>query len=389
MFLSLINKYLINDFYALNVHKDITDGFNLIHIRKNKDTVKIIEQDSTSDFDNVLQNLKKNIPVIISFTGNNIISKNVSNESNYLGKILFSQSPEDFYIQERTEDKRILISLIRKTEVDAILEKLSQNNIGVLDFNVGPYILENLKPLLPELKTVITKNLAYKFEDSSIEDSNSNDGISDFKIGEEHILNENIVAFASFIAHLNKGSETTNFNEITSSYQEEFAYRKAFSAIGIGTVVFFLLTLVISYLVMSIYSEKSAGIQQELAIKNEYLNQIQTLEKDKTYKENIINNSSLGSTQFLSFYLSKIIESVPDEIALTELNMFPAKEPINADDKISITPNKILIVGTTEDKHSVNDWVASLDELKWIKKTEIDSYTFIKNEYVFTLNLFL
>jgi len=74
---------------------------------------------------------------------------------------------------------------------------------------------------------------------------------------------------------------------------------------------------------------------------------------------------------------------------LEEVNIFPVTGNISSDEKINILPNKIVIKGISSSKHSVNDWVKVLDSFLWVKKTEVFSYTFSNNEYLFSLNLFL
>ncbi len=392
MVVPFIHKYLIKDFYALNVHMDENvQIFHILHIRKKQHTLKIIDQDSTCEFEKVITTLKKNIPIVISFTGKNIISKKISNQTNYLDTILFNQAPDNFYIHETFKETQILVSFARKETIDTYLEKLNRAKLSILSFSIGYYILENLIPLLPSKNKVVTKQYSYDFLTSTVNDDHEDKLLEnkDLHIADEQIENDKILAFSGFIAYLNATDVTINYEVQSQQYRQDFAYRKAFLTIGPGMLVIFLILLSLSYGLTSIYHSKSANIQQEITVNNQLLDQIETFKKDKNYKESIIANSSLGTKHFLSLYIFQIGESIPDAITLERLQVFPTKNPVSPDSKIETMSNKIIISGVTSSEYSVNDWIALLDETPWIIKTEITSYIRTKNEYEFSLNLFL
>lgn len=391
MLLSFVNTYLIKNYYAIHVHiKQEETVFQVIHIHKDKNNIKIIEQDFTNNFSLLVKKLKKNIPIVLSFTGKKIINKIVPNKANYLETVLFNKNPNDFYMYEQIKEENVLISVVRKEEIDGFLQKFKEHNLDVIHFNIGVFVLEYCKALLPNQNEIRTNQFSYNFSTPSFENLPDNKDIklNDFLIGDEKIKNQFIIAFSSFLEFL-QDEESTNYRQITQSSHEEFLYKKAFTTFGIFTLIFFLSLLTISFLTLNVYASKSANIQQELTFKNQELNQIENLKKDIDYKQSIINNSSLGSNEFLSLYLSEISQSVPSNMLLKEITIFPMDGKITRDEKIKISPNTIEIKGITSSKNSVNDWLKDLEKLPWIKKTEVTTYVYNNNEYEFFLNLFI
>jgi Tfp pilus assembly protein PilN len=208
-------------------------------------------------------------------------------------------------------------------------------------------------------------------------------------VGEEFIYNTHILGFAGFLGFLNPNGIEKNYQTDIDAYAESFSFKRAFTVVGKTILVVFLVLLSASFIVKSIYSQKSSEIQQEAMLNAQVLNQIATLKKDREYKTSIIANSSLGSKHALSFYIAQIADGLPEAILLEKLEVFPAKKPINPNEKIHIEPNIIEIEGITPSSSSVTDWVELLNDYDWIKKVEVASYEFVKNDYKFKMNLYL
>lgn len=386
------NKYLIKEFYSIHVHISENETvYHVLKLKKNKSKITILEQESIYGIDEVFKKVQKDVPVILAFTGKKIISKIMAFEANYIDKILFNKDPEGYYILEYNKPTKVLASLVRKDDLDNYINTFLQKGYTILDFSIGPFILESLAPLLIEPKKIRTTEFEYDLTNTllSIKDHTESDEIQEIQVGEDIIYNTHILGFAGFLSFLNPQGIEKNYQTDIEAYAESFTFKRAFTVLGKIILVVFLLLLSASYIVKSIYSQKSSEIQQEAMLNAQVLNQIATLKKDSEYKTSIIANSSLGSKHVLSFYIAKIAGDLPDAILLEKLEIFPAKRPINSNEKIHIEPNVIEIEGITSSNSSVTQWVESLNKYDWIKKVEVSSYAFVKNEYIFKLNLYL
>lgn len=386
------NNYLINEFYSIHVQvseKEIV--YHVLRLKKKQSKITILWQESINGSDQLFKKLQRDVPVILAFSGKKIVSKILVIEANYINKILFNKNPEDYYIFEYNKPVNTLVSLIRKNDLDTYINAFFQKDYSVLDFSIGPFVLENLSPLLEEPKKIRTAEFEYDLTNTllSINDLAESSQIQDVQIGEENICSSHILGFAAFLGFLNPNGTVKNYQDNLGKYTESFSFKKAFSVMGKAILVTFLILLSVSYMVKSVYSQKSSEIQQEAMLNAQVLGQIAALKKDKEYKKNIIANSSLGSKRELSFYIAKIAEGLPENVLLEKLEVFPAKKPINPNEKIQIEPNVIEIEGITPSNSSVTQWVELLNSYDWIKKVEVSSYAFVKNEYVFKLNLYL
>ncbi|MAO08228.1 MAG: hypothetical protein CL596_05910 [Alteromonas sp.] len=386
MMVSFLNKVLIKKVVGVHIHTtDAEESFAAITLKLYKNKVEIADESRFETISQLLKSLKKSTPLFISVTGSKIINKVVDdNETHYLDSILFGKSPDDFYISEYVEDSIRMISLTRKALLNDYINKFQESGHSILGFFVGPFSLEKIKPLIGFNGSLSTPYGVYRFG-KGLHSEAPLKMVEKTHIGEDVIGTESIFAFSGLINHLNPENIQSNFEHLNASNKEETVYKKAFNFFGAILLVGFLILLTTSYFLQSFYANKSAEIQYEVTLKNQEMGQIAILKQDLNYKKNIIENSSLGSDAFLSQYIFEITKTVPEEILLTRLDIFPIQKSIRPKEKILITPNSILIEGHSNEAFVVNQWISEIDGLEWVKKTELTSYSHVKSEYQFTL----
>jgi len=388
---SIVNKYFLKEYHLVQVQNlDLNPLYHLVKVNKTKGSLKIVYQEYNLSFDSLKDKLNKNIPLIIAFTGRKVINKTVVKQTNFLDKVLFNKDPDEFYIFETFEKENVLISLARKEDVDGVLDLFKKQGISVIDFSVGPFILENIKSFNPKLNKIISSNFNYNFTSKEFSTFDPNDdSVTFINIGDEKIDTRGLIALSGFINYLNRENTYSNFDTYLKTLSQDFSYKKATTTLGTSFIIMLFLLLITSFFVSNIYAEKSREIQEELTINNQMKDEILKLKNDVQYKQNVITGSNIGAYGSVSFFLSQIANELAPDIIFNELNVYPVHGQISQNDKINIVPNKITITGTTSSNMSINQWILKLESLDWINKAEMDSYAFVKNKYVFTISLTL
>src|SRR5690606_35372814 len=270
---------------------------------KTRGSVKIVLQEYNLSFDFLTGKLNKSIPVILAFTGRKVINKTVVKQTNYLDKVLFNKDPDEFYIFESFEKENVLISLARKEDVDGVLDLFKKQGISVIDYSVGPFILENIKSLNPELNEIISPNFNYNFTSKEFSSFDPNDDSFTFiNIGGENMDTRGLIALSGFINYLNRKDTYSNFDSNLKTLSQDFSYKKATATLGTYFIIALFLLLITSFFVSNIYAEKSREIQEELAINNQMKDEILKLKNDVQYKRNIITGSNIGAYGSVSFF---------------------------------------------------------------------------------------
>ncbi|MFD2561883.1 PilN domain-containing protein [Aquimarina rubra] len=374
MIQKLLNNILLgNKIQSVQIHLDTDQKeFSLVEIQKKKNSITIIDRYTTSSFEDLVAKLSKNKPVILSITGQGILSKKVKNDTGYQSKILFNADPDDFYWQEYRQEGEIYASVARKEIVDTEIELFDKAQITIVDFSIGPFVITSVRPLMEE-KVLQTKNIILYFEGASLVDfkkREEQDSI-EYVIGDENLSNVDILCFANVLHYLYPNEAMSSETDTMLSRREEFTYKKAFNIVGICTLSFFLVSLLISYLLLGHYQEAHHKIQVELGEQNVAYSKLISLEKDKENKEAILKQSGLSDSNFLSFYISEITKEVPGEINLKVLNIFPTTAKIKAEQRINFSNNVIELEGTASSNAQFTSWIQKLKAQPWINNLEI------------------
>ena len=174
-----------------------------------------------------------------------------------------------------------------------------------------------------------------------------------------------------------------------SSRKEEFTYKKAFNVLGVFTLSFFLISLLISYLMLGNYQTAHHKMQVELGEQNVAYSKLISLEKDKENKESILKQSGLNDSNFLSFYIAEITEDIPTEINLKSLSIFPTTSKIKSEQRIDFNNNVIEIEGTALSNTAFTSWIKELKKHNWVGNLEIIDFQRENRTNSFVIKLIL
>ncbi|WP_298320839.1 PilN domain-containing protein [uncultured Aquimarina sp.] len=375
MIVKLLNNILSGSrIQSVQIHLDADQKeYSLVEIQKKKNNLAIIERYTTQSFEELITKISKNKAVILSITGMGVLSKRVKNDIGYQSKIIFNADPNDFYWSEYRQEEEIFVSVARTKIVDTEIELFDKAQISIVDFTIGPFVMTSLSPLMEE-KEVHTKNTILHFskEYSLVNfEKREEQGILEYSIGDETLSNMDILCFANALNNLYPNDAISSEANTMSSRKEEFAFKKAFNILGIFTLSFFLVSLLISYLLLGHYQEAHHKIQVELGQQNVAYSKLVSLEKDKENKEAILKQSGLSDSNFLSFYIAEITKNVPSEINLKMLNIFPTTSKIKAEQRINFSNNLIELEGTASSNAEFTSWIKELKREPWINNLEI------------------
>lgn len=353
---------------------DDTKEYRSLVIEKKDTNLNILSSQTYSDFESLINESTKSLPVVLSFTGNGIISKKVERTPNYRSKLLFNANADDFYWYELEQSNHIYASVIRNSVIEHELSEFNKNQFFVVEISIGPFILSSIKPLLPNTSKLHTKNFKLEFDNKQLvqfEKFKNVDASAHYEIGDEKIALDDIVPFASLLNYLFSNSQLESENGFLQTSREEFKYRKAFNTIGMIALPTFLVTLLASYLLMGFYQSQYIELQVQIEEESIAYNKLVLLESDRANKEAILKESGLNNSNFLSFYISEITKNVPVEINLSELEVFSPKEKIKANQRISFHNDTIEIMGETTSNEAFADWIKKIKSYKWIENLEI------------------
>lgn len=371
--ISVLNKIVkINRLLVLGINRtDEGEFYYCLYVRKNKSRLEVTEIKKYDSFELVIANINPNIPVIILVDGKGVLNKRIDSENekdiawrknidlNSLYYTSFNAVEFDFY------------SFVRREGVDDIIGKFKEKKVIIVDFYLG-----SLTTAL--LHSAIQKDVIYSNDHQLEFSDNKLVNIKKAQSFFEEVYTFDNTQLSAFYLPLYGAAidfyirqKQIEKNKPEKLDAEEYIYQKSFNLLGVTMLVLFFCSLLMSYLLIQYYSDKNLKLNQENVFSNQTYQRIIKLEELRNEKLKILNETRQSSKNFLSFYAYEIAKSVPGEVKLSDVNIFPVEKDVKSGKKIGINLTHIILKGTTLSESAFNEWIETLKRLKWIKTFEI------------------
>lgn len=348
------------EFHALKVKKK----------QKFEDIEKVQQFDSITE---IIGEYGENTPYYFSISGSGVLSRKINNTPNFKEELVITGNVEDFIFTSYSDDNHIAVSFFRKE----LLSELINSNTHLIGISSGSI------PLFTLLEQKGTIEFEYKI-------SKENGKILDFTKSEQkkeeatwmnHLYSEKQLLALALFGLIHK--KDTNFisSESENCKKREDNYRQfsQFKVYGISVLSFIFFSLLINYFYQNHLNNQIAQLELDLSISNDNLALLDRLGQEKQRKEQLIFNAGVNSSKFISFYLDEIGKTVPSQIKLQELIVFPLTSKLKNKQKIEIDQKMITISGTTIGNEELDDWIETMDRFDWIQGIQLLNY--IKNEH--------
>lgn len=351
--------------------------YNLLRIKKVGDEISIEEELNNTTLDEVSKKVSKMNPSLVAFSGKGILSKKVPNKGNYLKEIIFSASPDDFYVYEAQEAQFNFVSVARKELLNEEFSKLNELGFQVVDYAVGPFVAVHINEMLNET-SVCVQDYELSFIDTSLDSFSKYSETQVFNLGDSTIESKNLTLLSLAFQYLFPSEKLLYNDEHLLEERKTFKFKKLFNTAGAAMLAFFLAALLISYLAQNYYANKAAEHSAQLSNLNETYLKVKSLKSERDKKQAVLNESGILNSSFLSLYLNDIGNSVPKTINLISLELNPLGNRFKQDEKLEFSVNQVVVSGETKSSAMLNYWIKELKRLKWVKK--IDRIEFKRNK---------
>ena len=348
--------------------------FLALNVKKNKNKLEIISLVDSSDIESLYTKLNPKTPVIIIIDGKGVLNKKIdlknSTDTDWYKNLDFNTIDFTSYNNENFK----FLSFCRQNIAEDIIAKFHTIGFNIIDFYIGGLMAVLLLDTIKQ-DSIISNDMILFFENEELIDITKSNEINidkRYDVGDKSISNYYLPLYGAAINfYVNQKNIEKSYNKSIKS--EEVIYKIAFDKLGIYMIIGFFLLLLSSYSLIQYFNAQNT----QLNLKNLYSNQtfelIQQLEKQKANKETIINQTGIGASKFISFYSYEITNTVPTEINLSNLDIFPIQQEIKTAEKVQLGTKIILLQGATENEQVLNYWIEKLRNYKWINKLEIVS----------------
>lgn len=361
--------------------------FNIVELKKVKNNIDIVNKMTlVDDFDKLITFLSKEMPLFLVLNIQGIIHREVTNISttieNKIQDVLPNANLEDFYHQIYPTYQGEIISIARKDKIDEVINEFQSRGFEPLHLTLGSFHVQTILPLLRDKDIIYTSLHTLVF---------SNDELSDFKTNQEFPDEDSVLVgqnwldtiltvpfAAAFSGILSVANHATLVPSISAN-QEEFLWKRLFKVSLIIVLTIFLVGLSVNFLLFTQYTKENENLSIQAALKENQLQLLDTLQKKVTEQQGLVN--LLDSKT--SFYSDRIAASLPSDIELFEMILFPEqKQTVFDENAVTTYESKIIIIkGNSKNSFVYNQWLKSLKSLEWINTVKNINYQDINDDY--------
>ncbi|MDP5201881.1 hypothetical protein [Flavobacterium sp. DG2-3] len=391
--IATLSKFIkINDLNVVGViKKEGYEIYNLLTVKKKANKISIVSKQTFETFDSLIKTADKKLPILLLIEGKGVLNKEINFENeadlNWQKNIDFNT----IYYTDLKGKNSNFMSFCRKNIVEESISQFRKSGFEIIDVYIGSFLGALLNSTLKR-EVLYSTDLKLEFENdilSSFSKQNETPNAVNYQIGEETISNVFLPLYGSVIHFFVKPKEVSKTVN-ASLNNEELVYKKAFNFLGIGMLVAFLISLLISYFLIQYYGTKNSELNLQTVYSNQSYQLILDLEAQKEKKLNLLKESGVLSSKFFSFYSYEIMKTIPSAISLTELNIAPLKEEYKENKKALFESGSIIIKGETFQESSFNSWLENLKKMDWMQRFEIVSLKKDKkNKSIFEIKIIL
>ncbi|KIO77966.1 hypothetical protein TH53_05875 [Pedobacter lusitanus] len=377
---------------------DTTFSCRFCVLTKNKNSLTITSKKVVEgSLSTVIESLPRNYPVALTLSGKGTLHKVIHTENDPdAAQVLKNAFPgveeNDFHCQVFTDEGVSLVSIVRKSITDPLLDKLERAGIKIYNLTVGAGVTTHIWPqlsirhkemrfdghmfTLSESKTLLNYSASPEFKHEL-----------PVKIGDEAIAENMIVAYAAafqLMLHDRLSVIAANTETVQAAFEKFLEQAKLKKQLLVMTFGLFFL-LLISFLLFSYYNAENSRLVREVGTQTASADHTELLQRHIAENEYLMKRLGWNGGYNYGYLLNELGSSAPNRLVLTNVLMNDYKTD---QEKQLMEPN-IRIKGTTDNLAAVNNWIFILKEKPWVKTVRLVQYQQEAESELYEFNLLL
>ncbi len=358
--------------------------------QKEKQQLRVIEKEQGLDAETLFEKVPTKTPVFLCFMGKGVLNKKVKDEVGYRDSVIFNASEEDFYFYEVKQEEDLYISMARRDQVDAVIEQFSEKKYSVVDLTIGPFIAVSLAPLFEKEHRLVAGNTVVSLDEGTIVGFESvKDEEQRTVIGDEVLNAAHAPLFAASLHHFFPNPAIQFEYDVLQEEVKEYRFKRGFELLGAITLIGFFAALLISYLMLNKYNEDALILENQIYQSEESYLQIQALVAEKANKEDVLRTTGFFNEKFISFLVQEVSMSIPSEMRLKKLEVFPLGNKIKDGELIAFDSKRIDIEGITTSNVAFNRWIKQMNRKDWVSKVDKIDLSSNRRSNTFKVQIFI
>lgn len=326
--------------------------------------------------------------IALNITGRGVVNKqqewDESNHSIEFDKILPGANQADFYIQRFISGSSVFSSVIRKTEADKLLDAFTSAGFKLVMLSLGAFpadvILDQLNNYGEDL---VFKGHQVKYNERQEWLSyNYKPGLtSQFPIkADMETLHERIILpyAAAFQVLLTRKIEPV-CAEVPLLHSNLTGLLDAIKLKITGSLILavFFILLAINTVIFSWLFTENDRLSAQLSRSSRDTEGIREIEEHVTRDEMLLKELGWDGGINKSMLIDKVAALLPEGITWKDVYINPVDQQKSRQDKIiRFIDRRLSISGNAAAVLDVNEWIARIKTMGWVKNARLESYTY-------------
>jgi hypothetical protein len=369
-----ITKYIkVNSMHVVGVFRNSTGNeYRLLTVRKRKGKLSILNSTAHSTLELLFEKAGSKLPVILVFEGKGILEKEidltVDADKSWYNSIDFESI---LYTAIRSQ-KSTFISFCRKNIVDEVVEEFKNRRLYVLDVYIGSFMGALLQKELHQSE-IVSHTAQLSFESGNLSGFSKYQGAPKrYKIGDDEFTSEVLPLYGALVHYIVKQDEVSKTSD-NSYCSDEALYRKLFDSAAVAVLVFFFISLLASFTGIQYFGSKNAELVAQNLYSGKAYEFLSDLQGQRKEKLEVLNQTGLMTSKFLSFYAYEMTRTAPAGLSLTQLAVSPSALEIRDGKQAEILSKTIAVKGKTSAQVTIDKWIGILTKMSWLENVEIVS----------------
>jgi Tfp pilus assembly protein PilN len=388
---------------AITIRKDgsiLLDGCQVmvkdkqLHLEKKMPNIGSVEE--------LGKQFNRSIPVALNLSGKGVLYKQLPGKGE-ISPVNFSTvfpnaNPEDFYIQHFISGDQSFIALIRKTDADKWLDALIKRGFRACMLSLGPFPVQHILPQLNMYGEELVFNgyridrdealrwKAYHYDESA-------KAPFPIKIDNEAIDQELVMPYAAafqLVLSARLDVIQAGVPELQLSLEQLLADKK-FKVHGFLILLVCFLLLLINFITFSSMNNDNGRLSQQVSSSTQNTNDAQTVKEGIAQQEALLQNLGWEGVIRKSILIDQIASLLPPEVSWKEIAVDPVDRlGSRAQRSLQFSRQQIEVRGISAQIIPVNEWIARIKTLHWVKAVQLESYTYNNElntgQFILTIN---
>lgn len=328
--------------------------------------------------DDVIKEFGVNVPYVLHVSGSGVLQRTIHNKPNYLADVLINGKKEDFFITafQSFDAKNVIVSFFRREIIQGVLSVLQDKKAKLYQIDSGEV------QLIKSLGKVFYLKGNYSIETNETGEVFMNKPEEPLRLIQTSAgsFSYDELLVESYINESEEQKELWEYSFLESEFNDrsEIKEKRTFERFGLIMVSVLLLVVFGNYFYQNYLQQSISELESQLMIQNDNLALLDRLNQEKERKKALISNAGIFTPRFNAYYLDQIGLTVPKNVVLTQLKLYPLDGKLKQKQKINVFRDIINVQGTTPSNIELDKWINALDRKEWVKTVEVMNY--IKND---------